>query len=51
MTFKFDPDFDYYELFEACMGFDEAWQAMADDPEDYDEFIEALKSGKFVPKD
>jgi|TARA_A100001011_G_C14305485_1_gene842892 hypothetical protein len=30
---------------------DEDWHAMADDPEDYDELVLALKTGKLVPKD
>ena len=47
-TFTFDPNFDYYELWEACMG-DPALEAVADDPEDYDEFLVLLENGQFIP--
>lgn len=45
MTFKYDPDFDYYELFEMCMG--DGTTEVLDDPEDYDEFLQALKDGRY----
>ena len=46
MTFKYDPSFDYYELFELYMS-DGTNEEVLEDPEDYCEFIEALKAGKF----
>lgn len=49
MTFQFTEGFDYYPLFEAAM-MDSDWQEMANDAEDYDEFVQALKDGTFVPK-
>ena len=50
MPFKFQKGTDYYSMFEACMS-DEDWNAVADDPEDYEEFLLALEAGTFVPKD
>ena len=46
-AFTFDPKADYYPLFEACMaaGTTEA----LDDPEDYDEFLQALREGRYDP--
>ena len=48
MPFTFDPNFDYYPLFEACMT-DGTTEAL-DDPEDFDEFLEALKAGRYDPE-
>lgn len=48
MTFTYDPNFDYYELFEMCMA-DGTTEAL-DDPEDFDEFLQALKDGRYHPE-
>ena len=40
---------DYYEMFEACMS-DPDYEKIADDSEDYDEFIKHLENGTYVPK-
>lgn len=45
--FVFDPDFDYYPLFEMCMG--DGTTEVLDDPEDFDEFIQAIKDGRYQP--
>ena len=47
MAFTFDPTADYYSLFELCMA-DGTTEAL-DDPEDYDEFLAALKAGRYDP--
>ena len=47
MAFKYDPDFDYYELFEMCMG--DGTTEVLDDPEDFNEFLQALKDGRYDP--
>ena len=46
--FTFDPTFDYYELFEAVMG-DPTLEEIMEDSEDYGEFIEVLKAGRWEP--
>ena len=48
MTFTFDPKADYYEMFEACM--DAGTTEVLDDPEDYDEFLRALREGRYDPE-
>jgi len=50
MPFTYQDGADYYPMFEMCMS-DPDWEAMADDPEDYEEFLRALKAGTFKPKD
>ena len=45
-TSGFDPEADYYEYWEASIS-DPALAEVADDPEDYDEFLELLKTGKY----
>ncbi len=47
-TFTFTPGFDYYELWEACMD-DPQLEEVANDPEDYEEFVELLRTGQFIP--
>ena len=47
--FIFDPTFDYYELWEACMS-DPTLEAVMDDTEDYEEFIETLRKGLWTPQ-
>ena len=47
-TFVFDPTYDYYELFEMCLG-DGTTQTL-DDPEDFDEFLRALREGRYDPE-
>lgn len=47
-TFQFQNGFDYYELWESMMGSTELEEIM-EDSEDYEEFYELLKSGKFQP--
>ena len=49
-TFTFDPSFDYYPLFEACMG-DGTTEDILNDPEDYNEFVDVLRKGFWVPED
>ena len=44
----FDPTFDYYDLFEAVMGSPELEEVM-EDSEDYEEFIEVLRTGLWSP--
>ena len=46
--FRFDPDADYYELFELCMS-DGTTEAL-NDPESFDEFLVALKDGRYDPE-
>ena len=48
MAFTYDPNFDYYPLFEMCMA-DGTTEAL-DDPEDFDEFVQALKDGRYDPE-
>ena len=48
MTFTFDPAADYYELFEACL-MDGTTEAL-NDPENFDEFLQALKDGRYHPE-
>ena len=50
MAFQFNSKVDYYELFELVMSEDKEWQELADDPEDYEEFLSALNTGKYVLK-
>ena len=50
MNFTFDPSFDYYPLFEACMA-DGTTEDILNDPEDYNEFIDTLKNGLWAPED
>lgn len=47
MAFTFDKTFDYYPLFEMCMG--DGTTQVLDDPEDFDEFVQALKDGRYDP--
>lgn len=47
MAFTFDPNTDYYSLFEACMA-DGTTEAL-NDPEDFDEFLQVLKDGRYDP--
>ena len=49
MAFTFDPTADYYPLFELCMS-DGTTEQILDDPESYEEFVEALKTGQYVPE-
>jgi len=48
MAFKFDPSADYYSLFEACLG--NGTTEVLDDPEDFNEFLQALKDGRYDPE-
>lgn len=48
MPFTYDPTFDYYPLFEACMA--AGTTETLDDPENFDEFVEALKAGRYDPE-
>ena len=48
MTFTFDPAADYYELFEMCLS--DGTTEVLNDPEDFDEFVQALKDGRYDPE-
>jgi len=48
MTFKFDPNADYYSRFEMCMA--DGTTEPLDDPESFEEFIQALKDGRYDPE-
>lgn len=48
MTFTFDPEMDYYSLFEMCMA--DGTTEPLDDPESFEEFLQALKDGRYDPE-